>query len=168
MAPSPIPDTNFATADRSPPPPPPASALERSGAKVRAPKPIENPTMPADDVVAVAPEMIEEEATGAYARNRYCAASNRTGCARWATARRTTVADHGATRNQLSRCPYRQNRRKSRAKRRHLQQRTKILQPFRLRKLSLRRPLRSIRTRCRSRPAAKHNTNCAWGSCPGN
>ncbi len=62
MAPSPIPDTNFATADRSPPLPPPASALERSGAKVRAPTPIENPTMPADDVVAVAPKMIEEEA----------------------------------------------------------------------------------------------------------
>ncbi len=42
------------------PPPSMASVLERSGAKVRAPTPIENPTMPADDAVVAPPAVATE------------------------------------------------------------------------------------------------------------
>ncbi len=51
LAPSPSPETKIVDAEPRPAPPP-VSTVERSGAKIRAPIPIENPTMPADDIVA--------------------------------------------------------------------------------------------------------------------
>ena len=59
LAPRSSPETKTEVAELSPAPPP-VSAVERSGAKVRAPIPIENPTMPVDDVVAT--KTIEEPA----------------------------------------------------------------------------------------------------------
>ncbi len=55
IAPSPAPETIA-----SPAPTTIANLQERSGAKVRAPTPIENPTMPAEDVVALERQIVEE------------------------------------------------------------------------------------------------------------
>lgn len=53
--------TITATSPPEPVPPPSiASVFERSGAKVRAPTPMENPTMPADDVVVAPPAVATE------------------------------------------------------------------------------------------------------------
>ena len=64
MAPSPALKTTEPIAEAPIPPPaapaPLANIHERSGAKVRAPTPIENPTMPAEDVVVAEAKVAEE------------------------------------------------------------------------------------------------------------
>lgn len=62
VAPSPTTETNIVAAEPTLPPTvaAPVNAYERSGAKIRAPMPIENPTMPAEDIVALAPQAVEQ------------------------------------------------------------------------------------------------------------
>ena len=64
IAPSPAPAAIEPVAEAPSPPPaapvPLANIHERSGAKVRAPTPIENPTMPAEDVVVAEAKVAEE------------------------------------------------------------------------------------------------------------
>ena len=64
IAPSPAPAAIEPVAEAPSPPPaapvPLANIHERSGAKVRAPPPIENPTMPAEDVVVAEAKVAEE------------------------------------------------------------------------------------------------------------
>ena len=65
LAPSPAPSQIETIADvpsSEPAATPIANLQERSGAKVRAPTPIENPTMPAEDVVVAEQKVIEEPA----------------------------------------------------------------------------------------------------------
>ena len=64
LPPSPAPEKIEAPAElpSAPPAPSIANLQERSGAKVRAATPIENPTMPADDVVAVEKKIVGEPA----------------------------------------------------------------------------------------------------------
>ena len=59
-APSPAPEKIEPVAEVSRAPAPLANIHERSGAKVRAPTPIENPTMPAEDVVVAEAKVAEE------------------------------------------------------------------------------------------------------------
>ena len=60
IAPSPAPEKIEPVAEVSSAPAPLANIHERSGAKVRAPTPIENPTMPAEDVVVAEAKIAEE------------------------------------------------------------------------------------------------------------
>ena len=64
LPPSPMPEKIEAPAEppSAPPAPSIANLQERSGAKVRAPTPIKNPTMPADDVIAIERKIVKEPA----------------------------------------------------------------------------------------------------------